>query len=794
MKISYNWLVELTGVDWSAEEVADRLTLCGTACEEIESTSRYMDKVVVAEVLDLKPIEGADKICLATVNDGASTFDVVCGAPNVAVGMKVPLAQIGAKLVGDIVIKKVKIRGIESTGMICSERELGLSESHEGIMELDTGAKVGQPLAEYLDFNDYILTFELTPNRADSLSAIGIARDLAALAEVEIKRPKVELNEIEEKASDVVSVAIEDLNACPRYAARVIRGVKIGPSPWWLQKKIITAGMRPISNIVDITNLVMLECGHPLHAFDLDRFGSNEVIVRLAKDKEKFTTLDGQTHELTPDVTMITNGKTGVAVGGVMGGLDSEVEDSTTNILLEAAYFNAPMIRKSRRVLGLVTESSNRFEKGADPNGIEYAIDRAAALMQELCSGQVLTGVVDCYPKKIEPWDVTFRPGQCNRVLGTTLATERMVEILELLQCQVTGDEKLTITVPTFRPDLEREIDLIEEVARIIGFDDIPDAQENIGPLFTPSHFEDDFKVDARRTLTGAGFDEMIHHGMVEGKLAQFMEPKVAPIKILNPVSEDLGVMRTCLAQSALNVVQHNISHRNLDLRLFEIGRVYYPPDKNDNWVEEDRIVLVVTGNYPSDWRNPARPNDFYDLTGTMTALWNNYKLPRYELIPASSDWFDQEISFDIQYGGRSVGRIGQFNQKVLKRFEIKEPVFLAEFSIMPFIEAGTPVARFKPLPVFPAALRDIAVVVDLTTKAGEIVSAVKKTGGDLAESVKLFDLYTGKQIPKGKKSIAVAINYRSAKGNLSSEEVDARQGDVVAMLKKNFNAEIRDK
>ena len=414
MKVSYKWLLELTGLDWPVEDVAHRLTLCGTACEYIEHAARHMDKVVVGEVLALDPVKGADKIQLATVDVGNGKMDVICGAPNVAVGQKVAVALEGASLAGGMVIKKVKIRGVESSAMICSERELGISDDHSGIMVLDAKIAPGTPLAEALDFHDYILTFELTPNRGDSMSAIGIARDLAALASTKVIRPEVKINEASEPASNAVKVTIDDPAGCPRYAARVIRNVKIGPSPWWVRKRLLLSGVRPISNVVDVTNLVMLETGHPLHAFDLDRFGSSHVVVRKAASGELFTTLDGKKHELTPEVLLITNGQTGVAAGGVMGGLNSEVEDDTTNILLEAAYFDPATIRRSRKKLDLVTESSSRFEKGADPNGIPYAIDRAAYLFQQICGGKVLSGVVDCYARRIEPLNISFRPQRCN--------------------------------------------------------------------------------------------------------------------------------------------------------------------------------------------------------------------------------------------------------------------------------------------------------------------------------------------------------------------------------------------
>jgi len=794
MQISYKWLNELTGLDWSAQEMGDRLTLCGTACEYIEPTDAYMDKVVVGEVKDLKPIEGASKIQLATVDIGSETMDLVCGAPNVAVGQKVPVALIGARLAGDIVIKKAKIRGVESRGMICSERELGISDEHAGIMVLPQAAEIGAPVAQQLDMVDAKMIFEITPNRGDSMSAIGIARDLAALASIKVRTPEIELDEKAEKAADYVSVAIDDPHACPRYAARVIRHVNIGPSPWWLKKKLLTAGVRPISNVVDITNLVMLETGHPLHAFDLDRFGSSEVVVRRATAGELFTTLDGTKHELTPQVLLITNGKTGVAAGGVMGGLDSEVEDDTTNILLEAAYFNPAVIRRSRKELGVVSESSSRFEKGADPNGVEYAINRAASLMQQLCGGEVLAGIVDCYPKKIEPAKISLRPARCNAVLGTNIAAERMKQILADLQFDVTGGDPIEVTVPTFRLDISAEIDLIEEIVRIEGYESVPDAIANLGPLSTPLDPLERFKTEVRRILTGSGYDEIISHGLAHSQLASVLYPETPQVKIINPVSEELDIMRTSLIQTALTVISHNVAHRNLDLRLFEIGLVYFPASGTDERREENRLTLAMTGNTPHTWRDRPRPHDFYDISGAINRLAEHFKWGKVEYRPADVRFFDSGISFDIYIAGQAAGRIGRVTQKVARRFDIKETVLVAELSLEPLISRSDGLSAYQPLPIYPAAPRDLAIVVDESVRAGEIINAVKEAGGTIAESVDLFDLYTGKQIEKGKKSLAVSISYRSQAGNLESAQIAEAQANVVSVLKQQFNAEIRDK
>ncbi len=794
MKVSYKWLLELTGLDWPVEDLTRRLTLCGTACEDTTPIARYMDKVVVGQVTAVKPVEGADKLRLATVNLGDATLDLICGAPNVAAGQKVAVATIGATLAGDMVIKKAKIRGIESCGMICSERELGLSDDHSGILVLEPDAPVGMALARYLDIEDYRLTFELTPNRPDSMSALGIARDMAALGQVKLRRPESSVKESAGKASYQISVRLEDPVGCPRYAARVIRNVKIGRSPWWLRKRLMISGVRPINNVVDVTNYVMLECGHPLHAFDLDRFGSNEVVVRRAKAGEKFTTLDGREHECTPDVLLITNGKSGVAAAGVMGGQNSEVEPTTTNILLEAAYFNPSVIRKSRRLLDTVSESSQRFEKGADPNGIEYAINRAARLFAELCGGEVVEGIVDAYPNRIDPKKISLRPARCNALLGTQLPAERMREILTGLEFKVVGNDPLSVTVPAFRPDIEREIDLIEEVVRIEGFAQVEDSVSNVGPLFTPLRFEDRFKDEVRHILTGAGFDEILHHGLADSRLASAVVPDLPQLKLVSTASAELNIMRNSMVLSAMTIIGHNVSHRNLDLRLFELGKVYFPPDPTGRWIEDERIMLAVTGSTPHTWRETPRPFDFYDLKGAIHRLVDHFHWPTLEFAPEAVAFLEPQASFVVKLNGRPIGTVGQLAARLAKSVDVKQPVWVAELAAEPLMAVSSRVSTYEPLPIYPAAPRDLSLVVDEQVPAGAIVASIKTVAGEMAEAVDIFDLYTGKQIEAGKKSIAVAIAYRSRERSLSSEEVEAVQQKVIDELKNTFKAVVRDK
>lgn len=794
MKVSYQWLKELTGLDWSVEEMADRLTLCGTACEEIVSMGRYLDKVVVGEVTDVQPIPKADKIKRATVSTGSDTLDLVCGAPNVAVGQKVAVALEGAELAGGIKIKKTKIRGVESRGMICAEDELGLSEDHSGIMVLSGDAVPGSPLIDHLHLDDYIMGFELTPNRADSMSAIGIARDLAALNSSRVNYPEINLSTTSEKASDVIKVSIEDAEACPRFTARVIRNVKTGPSPAWLQKRLLAAGMRPISNVVDVSNYVMLETGHPVHAFDLDRFGSDEVVVRRAAEGEKMVTLDEKEHTLTSEVLLITNGKVPVGAAGVMGGRDSEVGDDTRNILLEVACFNPRVIRRGRKQMGIVTEASTRFEKGVDPNDLPEASARVCQLFAALCGGEVLDGIVDCYPHKIEPLTVELRPRRCNAIMGVELPAERMAQILKDLEFKVSGTDPITVVVPTFRPDITREIDLIEEIARIEGYDSIPDSTDNIGSLYTPINKGDRFEDEMRAVLTGVGFDEIMGHGLSDSKLAELLHPGLPQIKIISPVSEDLDIMRNDLAQTALTSISHNLAHRNLDLRFFEIGKAYFPPDDNGAWVEEDRLMLTVTGNTDGNWRERPRPLDFYDLTGALDRLARHFHWPRFDFEPADIHYLLPEQSFALKFNGSAIGEIGLLSPEIGRKADIKQPVYIAQLKLAPLFEKSHELVEFEPLPVYPAALRDLALVVDESVPVGQVIDVITDIAGELAESTRIFDLYSGKQIAKGKKSVGVAITYRSPGRSLSSEEVDQMQAGIVSELEKKFKAEIRDK
>ncbi|MBN2227782.1 MAG: phenylalanine--tRNA ligase subunit beta [candidate division Zixibacteria bacterium] len=787
MQVPYSWIKELVDVDWEPQALADRLTIAGEETEIEEPFAGQFEHILVGHVAELEKIENSDHLKKAMVDTGNGLVPVVCGAPNVAPGQKVVFAEVGAVLHGGMEIKPVKLRGVQSQGMICSERELGLTDDHSGIIVLDPDAPVGTPILAYLGLKDHIIKLDLTPNRSDLLSVFGVARDIACLCGKKVRRPVYKLTESKEKAAELATVSIDDPDACPRYAARMIKNIKIGPSPWWIKKKLIMSGMRPISNVVDITNLVMLETGHPLHAFDFDKLERKEILVRRAKDGELFTTLDGVEHRLTPEVLMITDGNKGIAAAGVMGGLDSEVTDATTTVLLEAAYFNPVTIRRGRLHLGMTSESSVRFEKGADPNMVPNAADRAAFLLQKYAGGEVLKGLIDCYPKKIKPLKVQFRPERANAILGTKLTPKRMHTILKGLDFGLTETKTPKVEVPTFRPDVTREIDLIEEIARIEGLDNIPTSDRNIGPLLTKAREDDLFRDRVRATLTAQGYDEIYGVGLADAPLMKLLTGDQPQLEILNPIAEDLAIMQNDIIYALMKAVGHNLAHRNLNLRLFEVGKAFSPEN------EFMQIGLAVTGKTDDHWYDKGREFEFYDVKGAIDALCASSRIPELTYATEAHLPFVPECSFTLKLGDHKVGRAGRMHDKTAKRFDIKQPVFIAVLDFAAMFAVRVPLEAYKPLPRFPAAPRDLAVIVDETVRVGDMLDTIRELGGTWLEQLDVFDLYRGKQIGENKKSLAFAMVYRSAERSLENEEVNGVQEKIADELKKRFNAEIRE-
>ncbi len=792
MKLPYSWLKELSGVDWTPEEMARRLTASGTAGEAHIPDPAHFHKVVVGRTITVEDHPQADKLKVVTVDTGEGTRNVVCGAPNCEEGQKVVVALPGARLQGQYEIKPTKLRGVESFGMICAEDELGLSDDHSGIIILDEDAPVGEPIYEYLGLGDPVIDFEITPNRPDCLSALGVAREICALAGKPLTFEWPRLNESREKTDDFIKVRVDDSEGCPRYTARIIKDIKVGPSPRWMQKRLIDCGVRPINNIVDITNYVMLEVNQPLHAFDYDRFGSTEVVVRKAGAGERFTTLDGNQHIVDDTVLLITNGREAVAAGGVMGGLESEVTESTTTVLLEAAYFDPAVIRRSARMLGLSSESSYRFERGIDPNNVARASARAAAFMAEYAGGTVLAGVADAYVKRIEPVEVSLRPQQARRLLGADITDDFMMSSLRGLGLEVTPDEIIKVVVPTFRPDLTREVDLIEEIGRIYGLDKIPVTKSNAGPLFAPTHVRDTIKNQIREILTGMGFDETLSSGFAHpGRLA-LIDPDLKPIEITNPISEDFSFLRPRLLYSLLTSAGHNIRHRTMDFKIFEIGRIYVRGESA--FAEPTQVGLFMTGRTDrSYWKSTSSPVDLHDLKGALSTLLEALNIDSAVFKPEIMAGYNRGLAYDIHVGGLRIGRAGLVDKRVCLEFDIKQEGFAAELDIASLIDLRKELKPFTILPKFPASGRDIAVIVDNAVPAGDIQNEITQTGGDLVESVTVFDMFTGGPVPPGRKSLAFSISFRSTQKTLEDEEIDALYEKIVARLEQRFEARLRE-
>jgi len=792
MKLSYNWLKELSGVDWPVDEMVRRLTAVGIAGVAHKHCREHFDGVVVGEIVKLEKHPQADRLTVATVNTGDRTHQVVCGAPNCAEGQKVALALPGANLRGEFPVKEITMRGVKSAGMICAEDELGLSDDHTGIIVLETDAHVGKPVFEQMNLDDAVIDFEITPNRPDALSAIGVAREISVITGTPFSLSSISLTESKRKTSDFVTVAIDDPEACPRYAARIIDHITISESPRWLKKRLLACGVRPINNIVDIANYVMLETGQPLHAFDYDRFGSRQVVVRRARGGEKLITLDGQTRDLDDSVLLITNGKNGVAAAGVMGGQDSEVSSATTTVLLESAYFSPTVIRRSARKLGLSSEASYRFERGIDPNGVIMAADRAASLMAELAGGEILSGVVDCYPKVISPVNVTLRTEQVKRILGVDVGESSIEKILTCLGMTVEKKEEFKVTVPTFRPDIGREIDLIEEIGRIYGLDKIPISPSNSGPLYTPTHRRHTIKDGLRQVFNGISFDETLGTGFAHPDRMRKIDEKCEPIQVTNPLSDEFGVMRPRLLYSLLVSTGNNIRHRNVDIKIFEIGRVYL---KDASDVSEPEYAgFLVTGQTDGIyWKRKSEESDLFEIKGVLAALVDFLGLGAWLLVPTAVSGYDNSQSYEIRCGGQIIGHGGRVESNICRLFDIKQDCFAVELSLEKILEIQTNPSSFIPLPKYPASTRDIAVVVDNVVPVAQLLDKINEIGGNLVESVTLFDLFQGNPVPAGKKSVAFSIRYRAIEKTLEDKEVDLVHGKIVKQIEETFKARLRE-
>jgi len=801
MIVTYNWLKEFVDFDLTPDRLADLLTMIGLEVEGIQKIGADLDEVVVAIVREKEQHPNADKLSVCRVDNGKELLSIVCGAQNFNAGDTVALAQIGAVLPGDFRIKRSKIRGAESFGMLCSEKELGLADESEGIMVLPAELPLGTPVFEALGLKDVVFEMGLTPNRADGLSVIGIAREIAAVLGKKVKYPAFDVAENGPLIDSVARIEVRDPDLCPRYMARYITGCMVGPSPSWMVNRLNAVGIRSISNVVDITNYVLLEYGHPLHAFDHQLLAGGTVIVERAADGEKFVTLDDQDRSLTGQDLTIRDAEKAIALAGIMGGGNSEISSSTTDILLESAYFAPSAIRRTARRLGMHTEASHRFERGADISIVPRALDRAATLIAELAGGKLAVGSIDVYPTPVQPRVVSVRLARIERILGVKIPAEDVERIFRNLEFSVESPEPgvFSVTVPSYRVDIEREIDLIEEVARLNGYENIPVTMPKVrtfSDLPSP-HLALENKL--RDLLIGHGLSEVITYSFVNPSVFDKIllpenDPRRKTIKVLNPLSEDQSVMRTALLPGLLDVTARNLSFRLMNVQVFELRRIYLPVEAQDLPVEPVYAAGVLTGlRDPESWSRSAELLDFYDVKGLLENIFAAIGISNVTYVAQELDpFYHPGKACSVYCGTEQIGSFGEIHPTVQENFAIEKPLCYFELNFEKLLSFCTDVTSVSAPPRFPETFRDIAMLVQDDIETGVVLDCIRSNKIKEIENVDLFDLYRGPGIPEGHKSIAVRVRYRSHERTLTDEEVNGLQERVVQNLLKKINVTIR--
>ncbi len=801
MLVSLKWLKDYVDVDLTAPELAESLTMAGLEVDEIKLIKPPFTGVVTAAILSVRPHPSADKLSLCEVTDGLQTYPIVCGAKNIQAGNIVPLARVGATIPGGYTIKSSVLRGEKSDGMLCSEAELEVGDGAAGIMQLPPDTALGKPLEEILDLGDTVFDVGITPNRADCLSMIGIAREVAAITGKKIKIKAYDIRESAEDINTITSVKIIDADFCPRYTARMIKDVKVGPTPVWMKTRLEAVGLRSINNVVDVTNFVMLEMGQPLHSFDFRFLEEDRIVVRKSKQDEEFISLDGKSRKLDADTLLICDGVKPVAIGGIMGGLNSEVKDDTSVVLLESAYFNPSAIRRSARKLAMSTDAAFRFERGIDPEGVLGALNRAATLIANLSGGSICKNYIDEYPVKVPAaTDIPLRLSRINAIIGMSIKSEDVVKILQSIGMNIreTEEGKYLVTPPTYRVDISREVDLIEEVARLYGYDRVPVTlpSVSVAEMVTIPRLELEERI--RCLLTGNGYNEVVNYSFITPLSIDYLclkenDERRRLVHIKNPLVEDQSVMRTTMVFGLIDTLKKNANNGCIHLKLFEMGRTFLA--RGEGKLPEERNILagLLSGTSGEDLWNSKRNVDFYDLKGCIANMFFDLKIDNCQYRSGNPETFlHPGKSCNIFLNDSKIGYLGELHPDVQDKMDLKINSYVFEIDLDMLAAHNAGGITYKEISKYPAVTRDVAFVIGTDVETDYLLDIVLRQKEDLLENVVIFDIYTGKGLAEETKSLGLRFSYRAPDKTLTDVEVNYVHEKIVRNTIQLTGAKVR--
>lgn len=796
MKIPLSWLKEWINLTLLPHQIEKKLTSAGLEVDAVTPISAGFQKVVVGRVLKTEKHPNADKLCVAVVTDGLEEYQVVCGAPNCRPGIKTAFAMVGATIEDKegktFKIKASKIRGVESFGMLCSASELNLSDEHDGILEFADHFQEGADLASI--YGDTIFEISLTPNLSHCSSVLGVSRELSATTGFPVIYPNVQLKETEKPIQDQVKVTVTEPLLCSRYACRFIEGVKIGPSPDWMQKRLLQCGIRPINNVVDVTNYVLLEMGHPLHAFDFSLVKGAEIIVRTAHEQEKMVTLDGKERELPKQALLICDREKPIAIAGIMGGQNSEVSDQTHTILLEAAYFDSRNIRKMSKSLGLLTDASKRFERGVDPTQVLASLDRAAELIQQLAGGVIAQGILDVKSHEFFPKTVTCRLSRINSLLGIHISASEVESIFQKLgfSVQYDGQDLFSVQVPTYRNDISLEVDLIEEVARIYGYDNI----EKRAPRYHGSTIPDapifHFEREVRGQLIAAGLQEFLTCDLIGPSLLQLvgdsLMDEATQVKVVNPTSIEQSVLRTSLLPGILQLIKHNWDRQNRHISGFEVGRVHFK--EGSRYIEDPVVAIVLTGkSRPHHWNQKPEDVDFFDLKGIIETFLHELRIPACTFEKSDLEIFHPGRRASVQVGALKIGSLGEVHPAICRKLDVGQRIFFAEFNLLDLMGVRQEEPRMREVPIYPSSERDWTLTLKNSIPIQNVFDWIHAVRSNLLEEVVLLDVYTSDKLGKDCKNVTFRFTYRDAKRTVAQEKVDADHARIMGYVTEQISS-----